>query len=220
MLEHLLKGGYLIWPLFFLSILSLAIIIDRLRAFRLAEEIESDGLFKLIVDYLEKDNLETAIRVCQEAKGPVAAVMLVGLYKYQMLVERGKSDAEIEEYLDKTMSEYAPHVLEGLEKRLNLLLMIASVSPLLGMTGTVTGMITSFDVMKGLGGLDAGAVAGGISEALITTATGLIIAIPAVVFYYVFSKKVDALRLEIEEKANDLVEYITLYLGKKSANED
>ena len=79
------------------------------------------------------------------------------------------------------------------------------------LTGTVTGMITSFNSMAGVGGLDGGAVAAGISEALITTAAGLIIAIPSVVFYNIFSRKVDTLTLEIEEKASDFVEYVHLY---------
>jgi len=106
------------------------------------------------------------------------------------------------------MADYAPHVIESLEKRMNLLTMIGMVSPLLGMTGTVTGMIASFETMSS--GLDAGAVSAGISEALVTTAAGLIVAIPAVVAYNIFAKKVDRFILEIEESSTDLIDYITL----------
>ncbi len=95
-----------------------------------------------------------------------------------------------------------------LEKRLNLLLMVASVSPLLGMTGTVTGMIASFETMSS--GLDANMVSAGIAEALVTTAAGLIIAIPSVVAYHIFAKKVDKLILEIEESGNELVDAIAM----------
>ncbi len=212
MLEYLLKGGWIMVPLFFLSVLAVAVIIDRLRAFRVAAEIDTDALFSTMSERLQEDDTEGAVAICQQAKGPVASVLLVGLYKFQMLRDQGNDRKEIEEYLDKTMGEYAPHVIEGLEKRIYLLLLIASVSPLLGMTGTVTGMIRSFAGMQEAG-VSSGAVAGGISEALITTAAGLIIAIPAVVFYHIFSKKVDLFRLDIEEKASDLVEYVTLNLG-------
>ena len=81
----------------------------------------------------------------------------------------------------KSMEEYAPKALRPLENRLNLLVLVAAIAPLLGMTGTVTGMISSFDVMASSAGLDPGAVAGGIGEALITTAAGLIVAMPCAV---------------------------------------
>ena len=86
--------------------------------------------------------------------------------------------------------------------------MIAAVAPLLGMTGTVTGMISSFGSMSS--GLDASQVSTGISEALVTTAAGLIVAIPAVVAYNIFAKKVDHVVLEIEQTATELIDYITL----------
>ena len=101
-------------------------------------------------------------------------------------------------------------MVEVLEKRLNLLTLVASISPLLGMTGTVTGMIAAFGAMREAGGLQGGAVAGGIAEALVTTAAGLLIAIPAVVAATVFSKKVDRQVLEIEEATTEVVNMITL----------
>ncbi|MHC4885214.1 MAG: MotA/TolQ/ExbB proton channel family protein, partial [Planctomycetota bacterium] len=146
---------------------------------------------------------------CEKSKGPVAAVLLTGLYKYRQLAMRGRGMTEIEANVNKTMGDYAPHVIEALEKRLNLLSMVAAVSPLLGMTGTVTGMIGAFQQMASAG-VDAGGVAGGISEALITTAAGLLIAIPAVVAYSVFSKKIDRYVLDIEETATSLIDFITL----------
>ena len=83
------------------------------------------------------------------------------------------------------------------------------MAPLLGMTGTVTGMIKSFDKMAESAGLDPGAVAGGISEALITTATGLLIAIPAVVAYNLFSKRIEAYLLGVEEMVGEVIGYIS-----------
>jgi biopolymer transport protein ExbB len=208
MLEYILKGGYIMYPLIFLSVLAIAIIIDRVRAFRLAEG-DSSSLRDEVIRRLEEGEIDRAIGACEKTRGPVAAVLLIGLYKYRQLAMRGRGMTEIEANVNKTMTDYAPHVIEALEKRLNLLIMIASVSPLLGMTGTVTGMIGAFAEMRE-GGVDAGGVAGGISEALITTAAGLLIAMPAVIFHSIFSKKVDRYVLEIEESSTHLIDFITL----------
>jgi biopolymer transport protein ExbB len=207
MLQSLMDGGILIVPLVILSILCIAVIIDRLRAFKIASA-DTTELRNSILEDLEKGEVDKAIRDCESFEGPVAAVMLVGLVKFRKLVNLGRPLAEIESNVNKTMGDYAPHLVEALEKRLNMLTMIAAVAPLLGMTGTVTGMIKSFDTMKD--GMDAGAVAVGISEALVTTATGLIVAIPAVIAFSFFSKKIDRIVLDMEESATDLIDAITL----------
>ena len=207
MLEYILDGGFMMLPLVALSVLALAVIIDRVRVLRLADA-DTTALRLRVADLLEEGQLEAAIKACRELKGPVAAVLLLGLDRYRKLQAHGRSLAEIEVNVSKTMSDYAPHVLEALEKRLNLLILVGSTSPLLGMAGTVTGMIQSFNAMAEAGGLDAGGVAAGISEALITTAAGLLIAIPAVVAYNLLSKRVDKYALEIEQSTNELMEFI------------
>lgn len=214
MLEHIIKGGPIMLPLLALSVLALAVIIDRIRAFRTASA-DTDAFRDKVIESLETEKFEDAIADCEAFGGPVAAVLLVGIHKYRRLRERNRSLTEIEGNVTKTMNDYAPHVIEALEKRLNLLTLIASVSPLLGMTGTVTGMIKSFGVMAEIGGLDASKVAGGISEALITTAAGLLIAMPAVIAYNIFSRQVDRHILEIEESATELIDFITLEHGEE-----
>jgi biopolymer transport protein ExbB len=209
MLEFILDGGYMMYPLMACSILALAVILDRMRAFRLADG-DASALREQVLSCLQRKNFDEAASACSAQPGPVAAVLLVGIKKYRRLVELGKSSTEIEISVNKSMEDYAPHVLEALERRLNVLILVASVSPLLGMTGTVTGMIRSFKTMSALSGLDAGAVAGGISEALITTAAGLLIAIPSLVFYNFYYKKVDRFVLRIEESAAELIDFITL----------
>jgi len=209
MLQYILDGGFVMFPLVLLSVLALAVIIDRLRVFRLAE-VDTAALRMQVGELLEDGRLDAALGTCREFKGPVAAVLLAGLDRYAKLTTRGRSTAEIEMNVSKAMSDYAPHVIETLEKRLNLLTLIGSVSPLLGMTGTVTGMIASFNSMAGAGGLDAGGVAAGISEALITTAAGLLIAIPAVVAYNLLAKRIDKFTLQIEETMMELLTFIAL----------
>jgi biopolymer transport protein ExbB len=148
----------------------------------------------------------------------VAAVLLVGLHRFKKLAKLGRSPAEIETNVTKAMGDYVPHVMEVLEKRLWILSMVATISPLLGMTGTVTGMIRSFTAMSAMGGLEGNVVAAGISEALVTTATGLLIAMPAALFYHIFSRKVEQYVLEIEESGTKLIDFITLEHGAEKAS--
>jgi biopolymer transport protein ExbB len=106
------------------------------------------------------------------------------------------------------MEDYTVHAIAAVEKRLNILATVAMSAPLLGMTGTVTGMIASFGQIQEAGGLDATKVAGGISEALITTATGLIVALIATIPYYYFSSRADGVALEIEEATTEIVDFL------------
>ena len=214
MLEHIIDGGTIMVPLVLLSILAFAVIIDRMRAFKVAEQ-DVESLKREVTDHLYSGNVDDSIKACESSSGPVAAVMMVGLQKFRKLLNLKKPMNEIETSVNKAMGDYAPHVVETLEKRMNLLTMIAAVAPLLGMTGTVTGMISSFDSMASAG-MDAAAVSGGISEALVTTAAGLIVAIPAVVAYNIFVKKVDRIVLDIEESATEIVDVIAHDYGAES----
>ena len=103
------------------------------------------------------------------------------------------------------------------ELRLNWLATISNVAPLFGMTGTVTGMIRSFGSLQGAGSLDAGAVGAGISEALVATAAGLILALASLIPYNGFMNRVEKMNLEIGEAASELVEYAGLMQEKKGA---
>ena len=217
MLEHIIDGGKIMVPLLLLSVLAFAVIIDRMRAFRAAEQ-DVRSLRDAVSDHLYSGDVDASIEACKGSSGPVAAVMMVGLQKFRKLLSIKKPMSEIEISVNKAMGDYAPHVVETLEKRMNLLTMIAAVAPLLGMTGTVTGMISSFDSMASAG-MDAAAVSGGISEALVTTAAGLIVAIPAVVAYNIFVKKVDRIVLDIEESATEIVDLIAHDYGAEHSNE-
>jgi biopolymer transport protein ExbB len=208
MLQYIFDGGIMMLVLAGLSVLALAVIIDRLRAFRLAE-IDAEKLCADIERSLSGGDNDGAIAVCAETRGPAAAVALVGLQQYDELLEHGKT-TNLAEIVSRVMSDYGPHVLDSLEKRLNHLSMVGSVAPLVGMTGTVVGMIISFDSMAAAGGLDGGAVAGGISMALVTTAAGLIVAIPAVIYHNLFTRRIAQLTLDIEPAANTVINFVTL----------
>ncbi len=209
MLYFLIAGKWMMAPLLACSIIAIAVIIDRIRAFRLADA-DSFKMRRSVSTLLDDHKIDNAIIECGKYDGPVAAVMLAGLDKMRRLIKLGRSSAEIEISVSKTMEDYAPHVLEPLEKRLNLLTLVGMISPLLGMTGTVTGMIASFGALSVASESATEAVGTGISEALITTAAGLLIALPALVAHNLLVRRMDKFTLEIEETVIELNDYVSL----------
>lgn len=209
MLEYILNGGMMMWALLALSVTGLAIIIERWRVFKVAET-DADALCEGIRDHLGGGRVEEALGLCRATQGPIAALLIVGLSRYRTLLALGKLPDEIEKSVSRSMEEFAPRVISELEKRVGLLLMVGSVAPLVGMCGTVLGMIRAFNAMAQAESLGGGVVAAGISEALITTAAGLLIAVPAVVFYYIFNNRIERHTLAIEKAAAELVDFIHL----------
>lgn len=208
MMNYLMDGGWMMLPLLICSIVMVAAIIDRCRAFRAAAKLDPKALREKVVQAVTDGDIAAAVEACRSSEGPVAAVLLTGLEKFTRLYQKGKSEPEIEAGVTKAMEDYAPKAMSGLEKRLGTMVLVSSISPLLGMCGTVTGMINSFGVMAEAAGLDAGAVAGGISEALITTAAGLLIAIPGVVAYNMFQKKVEEWNVQLETSIADFAQAV------------
>ncbi len=207
MLGLLMDGGWMMLPLLLCSILGLAVIIDRMRAFK-ASGGDYELMRKTIRGKLEEGDVMAALETASAAKGPVAATLLTGLNRFVRLMGKGKGADEAAAAAVRSMEEYAPKALKPLENRLNLLVLVAAIAPLLGMTGTVTGMISSFDVMASSAGLDPGAVAGGIGEALITTAAGLIVAMPCAVCYNLFTRKIDDITASIDAGLTDMMETV------------
>ena len=207
MLGLLMDGGWMMLPLLLCSILGLAVIIDRMRAFKAAGG-DYEGLRKTVRGKLEEGDVMAALEAAGGAKGPVAATLVTGLNRFVRQMGKGKAADEAATAAVRSMEEYAPKALKPLEVRLNLLVLVAAIAPLLGMTGTVTGMISSFDVMASSAGLDPGAVAGGIGEALITTAAGLIVAMPCAVCYNLFTRKIDDITSTIDAGLTDMMETV------------
>ncbi len=204
MMGYLMDGGWMMLPLLICSIAMVAVIIDRVRAFRAAGKLDPDALRQEVSELVTAGDLAGAKTACEKSEGPVAAVMLTGVLKLINMREHQKPQTEIEAGVTKAMEDYAPKAMNCLEQRLGSMVLVSSIAPLIGMCGTVTGMINSFAVMAEAAGLDAGAVAGGISEALITTAAGLIIAIPGVVAYNMFQKKVEEWNMQLESCIADM----------------
>ncbi len=219
MLEFILDASFMMYPLLACSIVALAVIMDRWRVFRMAE-CDTGALREKVFTLLEDNRLDDAIDVCKaEGRGPSAAVLLLGLQKFRQLLEFGRGVTVIEANLTRAMDDFTPHVVAPLEKRVGSLSVIATIAPLLGMTGTVTGMINSFTGMSGMGGLEGNLVAAGVAEALICTASGLIIAIPSAVFYHYFSKRMDHHLLDISRTSTQLIDFIAVGFASMGAHE-
>jgi biopolymer transport protein ExbB len=187
------------YPLLFFSVLAATVAIERFIVFSKAKLNVSDFLTKIRKALLVNRNVKEAIKICEQSKGPVASVMKAGLLRY----------GHAREDIEKTIENAALYELDRLEKRLGVLATTANVAPMLGFLGTVAGMIKSFATLAEQGLTNPAAVAVGISEALITTAAGLIIAIPAQLVYNWYTTKITRFVRDIETASNMLVETFT-----------
>jgi len=208
MLEQFFLGGSMMYPLLGLSILGVAVLFDRMWAFYRYSRHDARALRSEILLRLEEGREEDAMTVCASTPGPVAAVLLVGLTAYAKLKKAGEPVETIRELVNKAMEDYYSHAMSAVEKRFNLLSMVGMSAPLFGMTGTVTGMIKSFDAMSQAASLDNSLVAGGISEALITTAWGLVIALMAVIPWQFFVQRAEQIGLQIEDATAEMTDLL------------
>ncbi len=194
--DYFRQGGMWMYPLLFFSLVALTCIIERFIVFTKAKINVNEFLTRIRKSLLVNRNVKEAIKVCEQSRGPVASVMKAGLLRY----------GHTQEDIEKTIENAALYELDRLEKRLGVLATTANVAPMLGFLGTVTGMIKSFATLAEQGLTNPAAVAVGISEALITTASGLIIAIPAQLAYNWYTTKVTRFVRDIETATNMLLE--------------
>jgi biopolymer transport protein ExbB len=195
LIELVVKGGPFMYPILFCSVVSLAIFIERLWLLRRRLVIPRDFTTKA-EELVKRNKIAEAIFLCQGNSSSIARIFLSGLKNVdkgmwlvkEAIEEKGRREGVI------------------LERNIGILLTIANLSPLLGLLGTVSGMIKTFNAIsvQGVGG--PGPLAGGIAEALITTATGLLVAIPTLVAYRFLIDKAQVLIFEMEESSIRLVD--------------
>ncbi len=195
-MELMHEGGAVMWILLAFSIVALAVMVERWIVLRSAKIKVNEFLAKLRKALIVNKSLRDAIKICEQYKGPLASIMKAGLLKY----------GQPREDIEKTIETAALHEMARLEKRLIVLASVANVSPLLGFFGTVSGMIKSFDALAEQGLSNPGAVAAGISEALVTTAAGLAVAIPTQLAYNFFMNSINKSVRDIETSTNMLLE--------------
>jgi len=196
-LELIQSGGWLMLPILACSILALALIGERFWALD-QKRILPRRLVGQVWHRIKNNSLDAEQLKALRAESPLGRVIAAGLVNLnhdRAVMMEGIEDA-------------GRHEAHGLEKYLNILGTIAAISPLLGLLGTVVGMIKVFSTISAQGLGNAGALAGGISEALITTAAGLVVAIPTLMAYRYFRRKVDHLVVQMEKESLKLVEAI------------
>ena len=198
MYQYFIEGGMMMWLLGALSILGLGTILER-TAYFLKNERDLKSNFKdEIIRLVRKGEEEDAIKLCERTNNSVSRTV-----KSILLAYRYEND--LYESKEKLMKEKALEQIDNLEKRLSLLGIVSYISPMAGLLGTVLGMIKSFKAIALQGAGDPNVVANGISEALITTAAGLLIAIPAIIAYNLFNRKADKIMMEIEKTSTALI---------------
>jgi biopolymer transport protein ExbB len=210
----MIEGGWCMWPILFCGILAAGVIIERYRSLKMLAT-DSEGLRRQVHALLDEDRVEEALKLCDQEQGPVPAILSSGLRKFVVLRRLKYDPGKIEEQVVKAMDDYSVHVVAALERHLAVLATVSSVAPMLGFLGTVSGMINSFeDIVAKMGEVNiVEAAAGGISEALLTTAFGLIVGIPAYMAFNYFTSVINNFVLDVEESATELIEGVTLQMA-------
>lgn len=199
-------GGPIMWPILLCSIFALAIIVEKL-VYLHKISIDVKAFLDLVVEKLKTPNIKEAVSLCENSNAPVASILKAGILKYNV------SRDEIKE----AMEDASLYEVPRLEKNLSALATIAHISPLLGLLGTVTGMVRAFQIIQvkatSLNPVSPGDLAGGIWEALLTTVAGLMVAIPTFVAYNFFVSRVNSIIVNMERAATELVNFITQHSG-------
>lgn len=197
MFNFFLKGGPLMWPILACSIVSITIILERFYHFHRIRT-KTPNIFSRVKSLLKDDKADEALKLCEGTSGPIAHILAIGIH-----IRSRRSPEEKEKLLSRAGSK----VVWQLERNLGGLAIIGNIAPLLGLLGTVTGMIRVFMKIEDLGGrVDASILAGGIWEALITTAAGLFVAIPTLVVYHYFEGRVENIASLMKDVATELIE--------------
>jgi biopolymer transport protein ExbB len=211
---YMIDGGIFMWPILLLGVLALGVIIERLRALMMLNS-KNEALRKDVRRLLEADRVEEALTLCDREQGPVPAILGAGLRKYLIARRLNYDAAKIEEQVKQGMDDYAIHIVAAMEKHLPILATVSSAAPMLGFLGTVSGMVFSFDeIVRTMGEKNiVEAAAGGIMVSLLTTVLGLIVGIPAYVFFNYFTSVVNRFVLDVQESASELIEAVTFQLA-------
>ncbi len=194
MLELFERGGIMMYPLALASLLALALVIERIIALR-KKKIIIPEILAVVNNFSSVKDIDLAKSMCAKFDSPFSNIINLSLEYHDL----PKSE------LRELVEDQGRQEIRKLEKGLVALETIAAISPLMGLLGTVIGMVHVFDVIKDQGIGQTAALSGGISEALLTTVSGLFVGIPVLIAYYYFSSKADDLILDIEKYSNRLI---------------
>ncbi len=195
--QTIASGGPAMWALLLLSIIAIAIVIERLMFFA-SQHSDSKGLLRSLGQKIAADDLNGAIKVCQSNKGMLPKILEFGLKRGE------KNRADITDALSIALMEH----LNALERNLGIIGTIAVIAPFVGLFGTVLGIIRAFQDIALKGNSTPAVVAAGVSEALITTAAGLFVAVVSVIFFNYFKARIKTYNQEMIVAANQLAEML------------
>jgi len=193
-LEIVRAGGWIMWPIILCSVVAMAIIGERFWSLQ-KKNVVPKGLVAQVWKWVKEGKLDKKRLSVLRNHSPLGQILAAGLANRQ----------QNREIMKASMEEASNQVIHELERYLNTLGTIAEIAPLLGLLGTVAGMIRMFAAVGEVGLGNPMVLSSGLSEALITTATGLSIAIPAFIFYRYFQSVVDELVLSMEQEASKMV---------------
>jgi biopolymer transport protein ExbB len=205
MLDFIVKGGPVLWVIMALSVVAMGIILERLFFFRKIK-VDENKLFLRIRACLEKGNFEEGLAICDNSLSPLSGLIKAGIE------HRERDEATLKEIMKDAAAQEIPH----LERRISALGTIAHIAPLLGLLGTVTGTMKAFGVLGTFGSVaDPSILARGVSEALITTVGGIVVAVPTVIFYNYLVSRVNLFLIKLENQVNALILMIQPGPGKR-----
>jgi len=207
-------GGIFMWPILVMAIVAAAVVIERYRSLRMLTT-DNLALRKQVLELLHADKVEEAMELCNRSQGPVAAILAVGLRRFLLLRRLNYDAARIEEQVVKSMDDYGVHIIAALERHLPILGTISAVAPMVGSVGTVVGMVILFQDIAERAGAEniVKAAAAGIQVKLLVTVWGLLVGIPAYVFFNYFTNVINRYVLHVEETATELIEAVTLRMA-------
>ncbi|HIE89284.1 MAG: MotA/TolQ/ExbB proton channel family protein [bacterium] len=197
MFELVQAGGWLMIPILLCSVVAAGISVERFWTLR-AEQVAPRDLLTQVWTWIRNNEMDSSRLREVKSGSPLGQILAAGITSHR----RGR------DLMKESIEEVANHVVHELERYLNTLGTVAAITPLLGLLGTVIGMIKVFTAIQLEGTGNAAVLAGGISEALITTAAGLTVAIPSLFFHRYFQRKVDELVIYMEQEALKLVEVL------------
>ncbi|MFO7879205.1 MAG: MotA/TolQ/ExbB proton channel family protein [Bacteroidota bacterium] len=186
-------------------ILGLAIAFERIIYLNLAST-NTDKLLLKVEEALNEGGIDAAKEVCRDTRGPVASIFYQGLDRYEAGID----------VVEKSVVSYGSVQMGLLERNLTWIALFIAIAPMLGFMGTVIGMIGAFDAIEAAGDINPSLVAGGIKVALITTVSGLIVAVILQVFYNYIVSKIDAIVNDMEDSSITLIDILTEYKNKKA----
>jgi len=204
LIELFVKGGIFMWPILILFIFGLAIVFERVYTLTKAS-VGTKRFLTRVKAALEEGGIDAALKVCEETPGPIAEIFHAGL---------SRAD-EGSEAVEKAIESAGSIEMAFLERGMIWLATVVTLAPMLGFTGTVSGMVRAFSDIEKANDISPSIVAGGISEALLTTLFGLVVAIIIQFFHNLFVSQVDKIIIDMEESSISLVETISKLQKKK-----